>query len=145
MSEGQHPSRGWEQTVTLFRQNALVQTLGIEMVEANAVGIKLTMQTSKQATQPYDVIESGTILAFAQIAAGMHACWDIDLAKQRPVSMEVSGTQLGGAGQTSLRAEGCVIRRGRNFIVHQIDVYKKDGDTQIYTARVTNYLEPVSG
>lgn len=138
--------RKFEQNLQLVAArlpNTMEGTLGIEMVEANEDQIILRMPITPAARQPFGLVHGGVYMVLAESAAGWHACMGVDLEKEFPVGIEISGSHLRAAEEGHLKAVARVLRRSRKLVVHQVDLFHEESGKLLSVARVTNYYKRV--
>jgi uncharacterized protein (TIGR00369 family) len=121
--------------------NALAH-LAIEIVRFDADGAVLTMPISEKTRQPLGLFHGGMSLVLAESAASLHACWGLDLTRVIPVGIEINGSHLNGAREGNVRATARVLRRGRNTIVHEVEIHHVESGTLLCVSRVTNFFKP---
>ncbi|KAA3648210.1 MAG: PaaI family thioesterase [Chloroflexi bacterium] len=133
----------WLQMMSQIREGTAIDANGIEVVDFSDEHIELSMTIEAKHRQPMGLMHGGISMLLAETAASFHACWGVDLTKVNPVGLEINGSHLRSAREGTVRVIGKVVRRSRNFIVHQVDIFHVETDKQLTTARVTNYYKPV--
>ena len=118
--------------------------LGMEITRFDAEGMVITMPISEKTRQPLGLFHGGMSLVLAESAASMHACWGLDLTKFAPVGIEINGSHLSSATEGTVRATARVLRRGRNLIVHEIEVHHVETGALMCVSRVTNFFRPMT-
>ncbi len=116
----------------------------MEITRFDADGMEITMPISEKTRQPLGLFHGGMSLVLAESAASMHACWGLDLTKFAPVGIEINGSHLSSATDGTVRATARVLRRGRNIIVHEVNVHHVETGALMCVSRVTNFFRPVA-
>ena len=118
--------------------------LDMEITRFDADGMEITMPISEKTRQPLGLFHGGMSLVLAESAASMHACWGLDLAKFSPVGIEINGSHLSSASEGNVRATARVLRRGKNIIVHEVEVHHIETGALMCVSRVTNFFRPIT-
>ena len=118
--------------------------LGIEIERYDADGAVLTMPISDKTRQPLGLFHGGMSMVLAESAASIHSCWGLDLTRFMPVGIEINGSHLNSATDGNVRATARVLRRGRNTIVHEIEVHHIETGKLMCVSRVTNFFKPIA-
>jgi 1,4-dihydroxy-2-naphthoyl-CoA hydrolase len=135
----------WLQGIKQISENTASDFLGIEIVEIDDNHIVLTMPITDKARQPMGLLHGGINMVLAETAASLHSCWGVDLSEKTPVGIEINGSHVRSASEGTVKAVGKVIRRSRNFVFHQVDIYLSETEELLSTARVTNFYKEVKG
>ena len=133
----------WIQMMSRIREGTALEANGIEFVDVDEDSIELQMVIEAKHRQPMGLLHGGISMLLAETAASFHACWGVDLTKVNPVGLEINGSHLRSAREGTVQVLAKVVRRSRNFIVHQVDIFHVDSGKQLTAARVTNYYKPV--
>lgn len=113
--------------------------LGGHIVDVDAETLTVRLPISAKTLQPFGLLHGGISLFLVETAASTHACYDIDLSRQKPVGIEVNATHLRAATEGSLLATARVLRRGRTHITHEVDVVLEETGQLLCRGRMTNY------
>lgn len=122
-------------------RNTTLDFLGIQIADASAEKIVLRMEITDKARQPMGLLHGGINLVLAESAASIHACWGIDLSQLAPVGIEISASHVRSARAGWVRAEGRVVRRTRQLIVHEVDILNEENSELLSKCRVTNFFK----
>ncbi len=136
-------SDDWKEKVNAVIENTAAGHLGIRIVEVGLDHVVLEMTITDKSRQPLGMLHGGVSMLIAETAASMHAGVGVDLSQKVPVGIEINGTHVNSATSCEIRAVGKVIKRGKNLIFHQVDIYHKEDGRLLSTARVTNYYRKV--
>jgi 1,4-dihydroxy-2-naphthoyl-CoA hydrolase len=124
-------------------KNSAIEHLDIRITDVDDDSIEMTMPVNEKTRQPFGLLHGGMNMVLAESAASFHATWGVDLSERVPVGIEISGSHLRSASDGLVRAKARVLRRSRNFIVHQVDIFHEETGKQLSAARVTNYYKRV--
>ena len=116
---------------------------GVRVVEVEEDRIVLEMVITEKSKQPMGMLHGGVSMLLAETAASLHAGVGVDLSEKVPVGIEINGTHVSSATSGEVKVIGKVIRRTRNLIFHQVDIYQKEDDRLLSTARVTNFYRKI--
>lgn len=100
--------------------------MGFEVVRLSKGGAVLTVTTGDHHRQIHNVMHGGVIAALADTAAAI-AAYTVVPRGTEVVTIELKINFLLPVRGGKLRAEGRVLRAGRNFIVVECDVTREDG------------------
>ena len=144
MDSTQLSKEQWLEGVRALSKNSAIDPLGVEIVDIDDETITLTMPITDHARQPLGMLHGGISMLLAESAASTHAAWGIDLREKVPVGIEINGSHLNSASDGTAKAMGKVVRRSRNLIVHQIEIFHVETGRQLTSARVTNYYKRIN-
>jgi uncharacterized protein (TIGR00369 family) len=133
----------WLEQARAARKNTALDHLDIEVIDVGDDFITLRMPITDKARQPMGLLHGGVNMVLAETAASLHATWGIDLREKAPVGIEINGSHVRSASEGAVRAEARVVRRSRNFIFHQVDIFHEESGELLSTGRVTNYYRPM--
>ena len=105
--------------------------------------IELQMPITDKVRQPYGILHGGMSMVLAETAASIHASYGLDLSKEVPVGVEISGSHVGMAKDGHVKAIAKVAKRSRKFVVHTVEIRHVETDELLSTARVTNYFKSI--
>lgn len=117
------------------------EALGVEIISANADGIRLRMPMSDRARQPLGLLHGGISMVLAETAASLHACWEVDLSRFVPVGIEINGSHIRSASDGHILAEASIIRRSSKLVVHNVEISHEESGRVLCLARVTNFYK----
>jgi uncharacterized protein (TIGR00369 family) len=100
--------------------------MGFEVVKLYPGGAILQVVTEDHHRQVHNVMHGGVIAALADTAAAI-AAYTVVPRGSEVVTIELKINYLLPVAAGKLKAEGRVLRAGRNFIVVECDVTKQDG------------------
>jgi uncharacterized protein (TIGR00369 family) len=136
-------SDDWKEKVNARIENTASGHHGIRIVEVSLDHVVLEMTITDKSRQPLGMLHGGVSMLIAETAASMHAGVGVDLSQKVPVGIEINGTHVSSATSGDIRAVGKVIRRTKNLIFHQVDIYHKEDGRLLSTCRVTNFYRKV--
>ncbi|MBI3158520.1 MAG: PaaI family thioesterase [Chloroflexi bacterium] len=134
---------GWLVAMRSITTTAALGFLEIEIVDVWDEGLVMRMPITDKVRQPNGLLHGGICMALAESVASLHACWGVDLSKVVPVGIEINGSHVGSAKNGWIRADGRVIRRSTQLIVHQVDIQHEGRGVLLSTARVTNFYKAI--
>ena len=100
--------------------------MGFEVAKLYPGGAILQVVTEDHHRQVHNVMHGGVIAALADTAAAI-AAYTVIPRGAEVVTIELKINYLLPIAEGKLKAEGKVLRAGRNFIVVECDVTKQDG------------------
>ena len=100
--------------------------MGFEVVELSSGGAVLEVTTAEHHRQIHNVMHGGVIAALADTAAAI-AAYTVAPRGTELVTIELKINYLLPVREGKLKAEGSVLRAGRNFVVVECDVTREDG------------------
>ena len=136
-------SENWKENINSVIENTAAGHHGIRVVDVDLDQMVLEMTITAKSRQPLGMLHGGVSMLIAETAASMHAGVGVDLSKKVPVGIEINATHVSSATEGDIRAIAKVIRRTRNLIFHQVDIFHKEDDRLLSTTRVTNYYKKV--
>jgi len=136
-------SDNWKETINAVIENTAAGHHGIRVVEVEQNRITLEMTITEKSKQPLGMLHGGVSMLIAETAASLHAGIGVDLSQKVPVGIEINGTHVSSATSGDIKAVATVIRRTNNLIFHQVDIYQKEDERLLTTARVTNYYKKI--
>ncbi len=133
----------WLKWMNATRPFTVMGVLDIRFTAVSDETVALEMPITDAVRQPFGLLHGGVSLLLAETAASGHATWKVDLRQRVPVGIEVNGSHLRSATEGTVHALGRVIRRSRNFIVHQVEIRHKESGALLSLCRVTNTYRTV--
>src|SRR5262249_59075891 len=116
-----------EETRRRVKKSRLSALLGFD-VESLAPGrAVLSMQVKELHKQIHDVVHGGVLAALADTAAAIAAYTVVERGTEL-ATVELKINYLSAVPGGKIKAEGKVLRAGRNFIVTECEVFSAKGD-----------------
>ncbi len=135
--------QAWLEAMNASRPFTVTGTLDIRFTDVGDDFVVLEMPITDAVRQPFGLLHGGVSLLLAETAASGHATWKVDLRERVPVGVEVSGSHLKSATEGTVQAIGRVLQRGRHFIVHEVEIRRKEDGALLSLCRVRNFYKPV--
>ncbi len=135
----------WLEAMNAARPFTVQGVLDIWFTDVGDDFVVLEMPITDASRQPLGLLHGGVSLLLAETAASGHATWKVDLRERIPVGVEVSGSHLRPAAEGTVQAIGRVVQRGRNFIVHEVEIRLKESGELLSLCRVRNFYKPLGG
>lgn len=120
--------------------NELMRFLGIEIAEASAERVVLTMPVTPKVHQYVGIMNGGVSLYLAETAASIGVVASADLDKVTPVGIEINANHLRSVSKGVLTVEATPIHSGRTLSVWKIDITSDRGKL-ICTSRITILIQ----
>ena len=132
MTAGSMPSlrsEGMDQAELIKRsgQNELMRFLGVEIVEATAERVVLTMEVTRKVHQYLGVMNGGVSLYLCETAASVGVVAGVDLEKYAPVGVEINANHLRAVSKGIITVEATPIYPSRTLSVWQINITNDRG------------------
>ena len=105
----------------------LLRFLGVEIVEAAAERVVLTMEVTPKVHQYMGIMNGGVSLYLAETAASIGVVCGIDLTKFAPVGIEINANHLRAVSKGEIMVTAEPIFPGRTVSVWQIDITDSRG------------------
>lgn len=121
-------------------ENELMRFLGVEIVEATAECVVLTMEVTPKVHQYVGIMNGGVSLYLAETAASIGVVAGADLTKVTPVGIEINGNHLRAVSKGVLTITATPIYPGRTMSIWQIDITNEKGKL-ICTCRCSILLQ----
>lgn len=128
------------QLLKLTAENELMRFLGIEIVEANADRVVLTMEVTPKVHQYAGIMNGGVSLYLCETAASVGVVANADLGKATPVGIEINANHLRAVSKGLLTVVARPLYPGRTLNVWQIEITNERGKL-ICTSRCTVLLQ----
>ncbi|MGZ8468508.1 MAG: PaaI family thioesterase [Gemmatirosa sp.] len=113
--------RAWLQG---FPSGSLLDTLGIQIVEAEPSRVVATMPVAPRVHQPFGLLHGGASVALAETVASIAASLSIDRARQMAVGLEINANHVRAVRDGTVTAVGTALHLGRA--------------TQVWDVRITD-------
>ena len=122
-------SEGMDQAELIKRsgQNELMRFLGVEIVEATAERVVLTMEVTRKVHQYLGVMNGGVSLYLCETAASVGVVAGVDLEKYAPVGVEINANHLRAGSKGIITVEATPIYPSRTLRVWQINITNDRG------------------
>jgi uncharacterized protein (TIGR00369 family) len=129
-----------EKLLQKVADNELMRFLGIEIVEASAERVVLTMDVTPKVHQYVGIMNGGVSLYLAETAASIGVVAGADLTKVTPVGIEINANHIRAVSKGSLRVEATPVHTGRSMSVWKIDITNDKGKL-VCTSRLTMLIQ----
>ena len=110
-----------------FPVGGLVDTLGIEITEAEPARVVATMPVERRVHQPFGLLHGGASVALAETVASVGAWMNIDQAREAAVGLEINANHLRGKRDGRLTATATPYHRGRGTHVWDVRIEDEAG------------------
>ena len=107
--------------------NELMRFLGVDIVEASAHRVVLTMEVTPKVHQYIGIMNGGVSLYLCETAASVGTVAGVDLSKYTPVGIEINANHLRAVSKGIITVEAKPIYPGRTLNVWQIDITNDKG------------------
>ena len=114
--------------------------LGGELLEVDEESLTISLPLDAKTQTPFGFLHGGISMFLAETAASTHACYGIDLGKERPVGIEISGSHLKAAESGFLITRARLLNKTRRLLVHAAETRLQESQELLSVGRVTNYL-----
>ena len=108
-------------------ENELMRFLGIEIVEATANRVVLSMEVTPKVHQYLGVMNGGVSLYLCETAASIGVVAGVDLKKYAPVGVEINANHLRAVSKGIITIEATPIYPSRTLSVWQINILNDRG------------------
>ena len=108
-------------------ENELMRFLGVEIVEATAERVVLTMEVTRKVYQYLGVMNGGVSLYLCETAASVGVVAGVDLEKYAPVGVEINANHLRAVSKGIITVEATPIYPSRTLSVWQINITNDRG------------------
>ena len=108
-------------------ENELMRFLGVEIVEATAEHVVLTMEVTPKVHQYLGVMNGGVSLYLSETAASVGVVAGADLEKYAPVGVEINANHLRAVSKGIITVEATPIYPSRTLSVWQINITNDRG------------------
>jgi 1,4-dihydroxy-2-naphthoyl-CoA hydrolase len=108
-------------------ENELMRFLGVEIVEATAERVVLTMEVTPKVHQYLGVMNGGVSLYLCETAASVGVVAGVDLEKYAPVGVEINANHLRAVSKGIITVEATPIYPSRTLSVWQINITNDRG------------------
>jgi len=108
-------------------ENELMRFLGVEIIEATAERVVLTMEVTPKVHQYLGVMNGGVSLYLSETAASVGVVAGADLEKYAPVGVEINANHLRAVSKGIITVEATPIYPSRTLSVWQINITNDRG------------------
>lgn len=105
-----------------FPSRGLVDTLGIEVVEAEPARVVATMPVERRVHQPFGLLHGGASVALAESVASIAASLNIDRERQMAVGLEINANHVRSMREGVVTAVGTPAHLGRSTQVWDVRI-----------------------
>ena len=148
MSEPSAPAAGPRMTEEVqawlrsFPVRGLVDTLGIEITEAEPGRIVATMPVERRVHQPFGLLHGGASVALAESVASIAASLNIDRTRFMAVGLEINANHLRPKRDGLVTAVGTPAHLGRSTQVWEVRI-SDERDRLVCLSRCTIAVVPL--
>ena len=114
----------------------LLDTLGIEIVEAGKERVVARMAVPPKLHQPFGLLHGGASVALAETVASAGAWLNVDQSRERVVGLEINANHLRGKRDGVVTAVATPVHVGRRTQVWQVRIADED-DKPVCVSRCT--------
>lgn len=139
-----HSEDAWRAMWQELRRGTALEVHGVELVAVDDERIELSMAMGPHALQPFGLLHGGITMLLGESAASMHACWKLDLTKRVPVGIEINGSHMRSATEGVILTRGCVLRKSRTLIHHEVEIVQAESGKTLSMVRVTNLFKSIA-
>lgn len=120
--------------------NELMKFLGVEIVEATAERVVMTMRVTPKVHQYVGIMNGGVSLYLFETAASIGVVANADLTKVTPVGIEINANHMRAVSKGVLTTTATPIRHGRTMSVWKIENHDERGRL-VTTGRISILLQ----
>lgn len=123
-----------------LNEGTMMETLGIEYLEAREGYVHARMFVKKELSQPYGMLHGGASMAFAESIGGAGSSLYVDMKSYVIRGMQLSANHVKAAKVgTYVYGIATIIHKGRQTHVWNIDI-KNEDDEIVSSCRLTNFI-----
>lgn len=123
-------------------QGTLLETLGIEIVEATKERVVATMPVGPRVHQPFGLLHGGASVALAETVASTAGWMQVDREKENVVGLEINANHLRAKRDGVVTATATAIHVGRRTHVWEVRITDEEGRA-VCISRCTLAVVPV--
>ncbi len=116
--------------------NTLIHALGMEVVEAKADVVRMTMPVDERTKQPMGFLHGGASIALAESAASIGTALNVDLITHNVFGIEINANHLKSKRDGIVTATALPLHKGRTTMVWEIKITDEQ-DALICISRCT--------
>ena len=109
------------------REDTLLKTLGIEIVEATKGKVVGRMPVEPRVHQPFGLLHGGASVALAETVASTGGWMNVDQAKERVVGIEINANHLRAKKDGMLTATATPVHVGKRTQVWEVRIVDEEG------------------
>ena len=125
------------------REDTLLKTLGIEIVEATKEKVVGRMPVEPRVHQPFGLLHGGASVALAETVASTGGWMNVDQAKERVVGIEINANHLRAKKDGMLTATATPVHVGKRTQVWEVRIVDEEGKP-VCISRCTLAVVPVA-
>ena len=122
-------------------KNTLMETLGIEYVDAGEGYLVATMPVTPKVHQPMGLLHGGATVALAESVGSAASIMFINHEKQEVRGIEISANHLKSKREGIVTATAKIIHQGRSIHLWEIKIVDEQGSL-ISLCKLTNMILP---
>jgi uncharacterized protein (TIGR00369 family) len=122
------------------QNNELMKFLGVEIVEASAERVVMTMPVTPKVHQYVGIMNGGVSLYLFETAASIGVVVSSDLTKVTPVGIEINANHMRAVSKGILTVTATPIRHGRTVSVWKVENHDERGKL-VCTGRISILLQ----
>jgi uncharacterized protein (TIGR00369 family) len=122
------------------QNNELMRFLGVEIVEASAERVVMTMPVTPKVHQYVGIMNGGVSLYLFETAASIGVVVSSDLSKVTPVGIEINANHMRAVSKGILTITATPIRHGRTLSVWKVENHDERGKL-VCTGRISILLQ----
>jgi 1,4-dihydroxy-2-naphthoyl-CoA hydrolase len=130
--------------ISELKQDTLLATLGIEIVEATKERVVATMPVGPRVHQPFGLLHGGASVALAETVASTAAWLNVDQASEIVVGIEINANHLRAKRGGVVTATATALHVGRRTQVWEVRIVDEEGRA-ICVSRCTLAVVPGPG
>jgi 1,4-dihydroxy-2-naphthoyl-CoA hydrolase len=128
---------------TLNLKTTLVETLGIQIIEADKERVVATMPVTAVVHQPFGFLHGGASVALAETVASIGGYLNVDTSTHTAMGLEINANHLRSKRDGLVTAVAVPLHRGRNTQVWEVKIVDED-QRLICISRCTIAVVPLS-
>jgi uncharacterized protein (TIGR00369 family) len=122
------------------QNNELMRFLGVEIVEASAERVVMTMPVTPKVHQYVGIMNGGVSLYLFETAASIGVVVSSDLTKVTPVGIEINANHMRAVSKGILTVTATPIRHGKTLSVWKVENHDERGKL-VCTGRISILLQ----
>jgi len=126
--------------IEITAKNELMQFIGVEIVQASAERVVLTMPVTPKVHQYVGIMNGGVSLYLFETAASIGVVANADLTKVTPVGIEINANHMRAVSKGLLTVTATPIRHGRTLSVWNLESHDDRGRL-VCTGRISILLQ----
>lgn len=127
-----------------LKQETLLATLGIEVVEATKERVVATMPVGPRVHQPFGLLHGGASVSLAETVASVAAWLNVDQATEMAVGVEINANHLRAKRDGTVTATATPVHVGRRTQVWDVRIVDEEGKA-VCVSRCTLAVVPRAG